>query len=279
MVKTTAFFFESRQSRLYGMTHLPKENVRPLGLVFCHPFGEERIRVHRIYFNLANLLAEEGYPVLRFDYAGYGDSEGDWENVSVEMHLSDINAAVNFLLEKTEIKNLGLFGVRFGATLACVAAEETPAIDYLVLWEPILNVWQYLYEKLRVNLATQVSAYRKVLINRDQLIESIESGGSANIDGYELSNSFYSTGKNIDLLTAPRSFAGNVLIAKIAPNDRSLQSKSELEQLLSLYRNVRKSDLILSKAEPFWDLLRNYLPRCDHLFSQTLAWLNENAKS
>ena len=44
--------------------------------------------------NMGRRLASNGYPVLRFDFMGEGDSEGDFEDGTITTRLDDINCAV-----------------------------------------------------------------------------------------------------------------------------------------------------------------------------------------
>ena len=47
-----------------------------MGFVLCPPQGHEAIQFHRALRQLAVLLSDAGFPVLRFDQAGCGDSAG-----------------------------------------------------------------------------------------------------------------------------------------------------------------------------------------------------------
>ena len=46
-------------------------------MVLCYPGGQEYIRSRRAFRQLAIRLSSAGFPVLRFDYHGCGDSSGD----------------------------------------------------------------------------------------------------------------------------------------------------------------------------------------------------------
>ena len=118
-------FFPSEGYRLFGVLHSPvdgkRENTK-VGLVFCDPFAEEKLWAHRIYVNMARYLAENGIWALRFDCMGHGDSEGEFEESTVETRLRDIRNAVRFLKEQSGVDRIGLLGLRFGGTLAAIAA-------------------------------------------------------------------------------------------------------------------------------------------------------------
>jgi alpha/beta superfamily hydrolase len=100
-----------------------------------------------VYVNFARDLANRGYTVLRFDYMGNGDSDGNFEDSSIETNLSDIRCALQVLREKVGFSCwFGVIGLRFGATLAALVAEPEADISRLVLWEPVVNGAQYMQE-------------------------------------------------------------------------------------------------------------------------------------
>jgi pimeloyl-ACP methyl ester carboxylesterase len=86
---------------------------------------------------LANRLAHEGFPVLRFDWFATGDSDGDRGDETFERWRADVGYAVEALRERTGTTRVVLVGVRLGATLAALGAADRGGVDGCVLWEPI----------------------------------------------------------------------------------------------------------------------------------------------
>jgi len=71
-------YFGLADRPLFGWFHPPAASLqRPMGVVLCNPIGEDMVRAHRPYRHLAETLAAAGFPVLRFDFDGTGDSSGD----------------------------------------------------------------------------------------------------------------------------------------------------------------------------------------------------------
>ena len=212
----TAFFFKNNTQNIFSVLHTPKETSSKVGWVLCHPFAEEKLWSHRVFVSLARFLSKRGCFVLRFDYRGHGDSDGEFQDISLDDQLSDIYKAVDTLTDKyPDINEIGLIGLRYGATLASIAAESNKKIKNLVLWDPILNLEDYLQELLRVNLTTQMVLHGKIISNRDELTKQILSGESVNIDGYEISKSLYQSAKNINLNQLKKNFPVNVKLSKL----------------------------------------------------------------
>jgi pimeloyl-ACP methyl ester carboxylesterase len=118
-------------------------SARGCGVLICPPIAHEHIRAHRALRFLAVQLAREGFDVLRFDYFAVGDSAGESEEAQVALWQADVGAAAEELHALAGTETLAVVGVRFGATLAATA-KGLPAVDHLVLWDPILDGRHYL---------------------------------------------------------------------------------------------------------------------------------------
>jgi uncharacterized protein len=143
------FFFGSSHEQLFGCYHSPPEGpTRGTAVVLCYPFGQEYIRSHRSFVQLATRLALRGFGVLRFDYFGSGDSAGDSGAGNVARWVSDIESAVAEVTRRAATSAIVLVGLRLGALLAVQHACRRGPVDGLVLWDPLSSGLDYL-EDLR----------------------------------------------------------------------------------------------------------------------------------
>lgn len=141
------YFFGTSERPLYGVHHPPRAREgMPRGVVLCYPFGQEYMRAHRAFRQLANLLSRQGCHVLRFDYSGTGDSGGMGAEARVGEWVEDVGQAVEELKEATGLRRVSLVGLRLGAALAAAAAAGRADIEHLVLWDPVLEGADYLAE-------------------------------------------------------------------------------------------------------------------------------------
>jgi exosortase A-associated hydrolase 2 len=263
------FYFPNNNYNLFGVLHLPGTNPVTDGFVFCHPFAEEKLWTHRVFVSFARELTKLGYAVLRFDYMGHGDSDGEFEESTVDSRLADINCAINQL--KSEIPSLqeiGLLGLRFGATLAGLVAGQRDDIGKLILWEPVVDGSRYMIEVLRTNLTTQLAVFGRVTQKREKLIEQMKSGETVNVDGYEISYDLFEQGSKIELLDNALGFNGDTLIVQLGKEGQ--MPREELKNLCIAYVNC---DLQLANEEPFWREIKRYYGRADDLYQVTNNWL------
>ena len=130
----------------------PRLRPRGAAVLLCNPFGEEAVRAHRAYRVLARRLDEAGYPTMRFDYAGTGDSSGEAGEHGIADWLADIAAAADALRAESGQSRIVVVGLRLGATLAALAAQRgllRPA--HLLLWDPVVDGAAYLRDLERAH--------------------------------------------------------------------------------------------------------------------------------
>jgi pimeloyl-ACP methyl ester carboxylesterase len=146
---------------LFSCYHGPAGVARDLGVVLCKPFGYEMLCAHRAIRHLAERLAGAGFPTVRLDVDGTGDSSGtDTDPDRFSAWLSSIEAAVHSL-ERNGLRRIALIGIRFGALLAAEYAKRQP-VDTLVLVAPPASGRAYLrelraFQALRVGLTPQTT--------------------------------------------------------------------------------------------------------------------------
>lgn len=267
------FFFANGNYELFGILHKPIDRHLKGGYVFCHPFAEEKLWAHRIYVNFARELTKAGYAVLRFDYAGHGDSDGDFRNANIELWNSDILCAIEKLKQlEPEIDKIGLLGLRLGATMACIAAKNNDLIDNLILWEPVVDGNKYMQEILRINLTTQLAVFGKIVNNRETLVENMKAGELVNIDGYDVNFQLYKQISELNLLTEKSVTDLKCLITQLGkPNQKARKDIDELRQMFS------SSSFEMVTEEPFWREIKQFYNSAPNLFKTTLTWLKANA--
>lgn len=147
-----SFHSGHRGHRIYCSLHRPGTRlVRGTGVVLCNPLGHEYYRAHRSYVKLATQLAQLGFPVMRFDYTGSGDSEGERVHERLDSWLNEISTAAGLLRESEPVVRIALGGIRFGATLAWLAASRIKSANTLLLWDPALDGERHIADLQRLH--------------------------------------------------------------------------------------------------------------------------------
>jgi exosortase A-associated hydrolase 2 len=265
----TPLFFASGGADLFGVLHEPEVATDRPAFVFCHPFGEEKLWTHRPFVAFARELATIGYPVLRFDYRGNGDSDGTFEESTLDTMIADAEAAIAHARHVTKRSAISLLGLRFGATIASLVAERQPDVRDLVLWAPIVDGARYMQELLRINLTTQMSSYKKIVHDRAALVAQMEAGATVNVDGYDMALPLYKQCSAVRLAAEPKTLTGRCLAVQI---DRTPEAKAapELSELVARYA---RGTLVCAQEEPFWKEITRYYGTAASVGAATLDWL------
>ncbi len=129
-----AFIFTCEGCRLVAILHSGSTGARQ-GILFVVGGPQYRVGSHRQFRLLAGKLASNGYPVLRFDNRGMGDSEGDQR--TFEDIEADIRAALDaFFSQSPGLENVVIFGLCDAASAALLYAHADHRVCGLILVNP-----------------------------------------------------------------------------------------------------------------------------------------------
>jgi pimeloyl-ACP methyl ester carboxylesterase len=135
-----------------GWLNMPQTGeASRVGVVIFGAYGVEDLSTRQSLAVLAERLAKNGHPVLRFDLPGTGDSLGDWcDSGQLSAWVSAGRAAVDALRDWSGVAAVSLVGLRLGGMVATLVAKELLESDSpvqgLALLGPVLQGRQYIRE-------------------------------------------------------------------------------------------------------------------------------------
>ena len=131
----TPIVFDCGGSSLVGILHLPPAQREQVGVLVVVGGPQYRVGSHRQFTLMARGLAAAGYPTLRFDYRGMGDSGG--EPRSFEAVHEDIRAAIDqFMRAVPGMSSVVLWGLCDAASAVLMYCGDDPRVVGLVLANP-----------------------------------------------------------------------------------------------------------------------------------------------
>ncbi len=189
--------FTSHGQKIYGMLHLPDGEKKHPAVIMYHGFTGQRVEPHRLFVKTARRLMAEGMAVLRFDFRGSGESEGDFRDMTISGEIDDALTAIDFMRQQPEVdaNRLGLVGLSMGGCVAASVVGRTPRIKTLVLWAAIAQVAELFPRGVG---AERVAEWRRV--------------GELDFGGMVLGKGFLDDLPNIDPLRDLPQFKGTSLI-------------------------------------------------------------------
>jgi len=134
--------------KLFGILHRPADvPERKVGVIFLSPGVKSRVAPHRLYVKMTESLLRQGYPVLRFDFFGLGDSEGElpekelvglYAAVQDGRYIDDTLCAMDWMEQRLGLQKFVLAGLCGGAlTGLLAAAKDSRARGVLGLGLPV----------------------------------------------------------------------------------------------------------------------------------------------
>jgi len=102
-------------------------------------FADTAVGPHNLHVQLATRLAQAGYAVLRFDYRGLGESDGDFRTFTLKSGMEDVKGALDALhaMEGIDKERTGVVGFSLGGAYAAELAALSPQVRALGLLAPI----------------------------------------------------------------------------------------------------------------------------------------------
>ncbi|MDT0607127.1 bifunctional alpha/beta hydrolase/OsmC family protein [Croceitalea rosinachiae] len=111
---------------LIGRLELPADRTAHNYALFAHCFTcTKNLSAVK---NISKALTSNGFAVLRFDFTGLGESDGDFSDTNFSGNVADLVAAANFLKENYEPPSL-LIGHSLGGAAVIFAATEIASVD------------------------------------------------------------------------------------------------------------------------------------------------------
>jgi uncharacterized protein len=261
-------FFFGLIGGLFGCLHKPQTNRnRDLGVILCYPMGHEHVLSHRAYRQLAHRLSLTGFPTLRFDYFGCGDSLGDFIEANIAQWVIDIESVIREIRQRCGLERICLIGCRLGATLSLLAGVKCGGLEAMVLWDPTVIGADYL-QQLK-------TAHRRMLHSSHVMPRNSETSETANeLLGFHISDALHSDLQELTLLNVNKSPANSILLIESNPQESAKQL------LISLKKTGAVVDHQVVPCAMVWDWTENpskvLVPI--QILNSIVAWLEKGCQ-
>lgn len=125
-MKTTRLKFTNQQGlELSARLEKPVDTHPKAYVLFAHCFTcNKNLTAIR---NISRSLTSAGFAVLRFDFTGLGESEGDFADTNFSSNVSDLVDAANFLKENYDAPSV-LVGHSLGGAAVLLAAKHIESV-------------------------------------------------------------------------------------------------------------------------------------------------------
>lgn len=105
-------------------------------VLMLHGFASQKDEVGDMYKRLARALAERGYASLRIDFAGSGDSQQPYLDLTYPGMVADARAALDWLIARPETidSRIGVQGFSLGSMVGATVVGSDPRVMGFASW-------------------------------------------------------------------------------------------------------------------------------------------------
>ncbi|MBW5445698.1 alpha/beta fold hydrolase [Cohnella sp. CFH 77786] len=222
-------------------------------VVICHGFVGSRMGVDRLFVLAGREFARQGSLVIRFDFAGCGESEGIYGEHGLDSMIAQTRSVLDYGLglDCVDPLRVTLIGHSLGGAAALLTATRDKRVKSLALWSPVGHPFSDITR----------------IVGREVYNEAVKRG-RADYLGYTLIPAFFDSLQLHQPFQEAPKFLGDVFIAHgtgddIIPADYSFLlektfwlrgegrcDKNILFQADHTYsRGIHKAELFRSTAE------------------------------
>lgn len=190
---------QSRGLTLRGTLHIPDGASGKVPIVcLFHGFTADRMESHFIFVKLSRILEAKGIASVRFDFAGSGESDGDFIDMTISHELEEAHDILDYAksLDFVDTDKIGVLGLSMGGAVASMlAGTRKDDIHCLCLWAPAGNMGE--------------------LVTRGHSegdIDSLRKSGYWDLGGLLLGAGFLDDVSSLDIYGKAAAYNKNVLI-------------------------------------------------------------------
>ncbi|WP_426357251.1 alpha/beta fold hydrolase [Pseudocolwellia sp. HL-MZ19] len=175
--------FTSGGNQLSGLLETPESDIKFYAL-FAHCFtcGKDVAAASRI----SRALTAKGIAVLRFDFTGLGNSDGDFANTNFSSNIQDLIAAADFLRKEYSAPKLLIGHSLGGAAVLGVAQKVEESVAVVTIGAPsdaahVAHNFEAHIDDIEANGEAEVNLAGRSFKIQKQFLDDIKSYGNSHI--------------------------------------------------------------------------------------------------
>lgn len=193
------FEIKNKKNRtLRGIINRPEIESKVPCIIFCHGFMGNKVGHNFMFVKIARILEKLGVASIRFDFAGSGESDGDFKYVTISEEAEDCSVILKFSnsLDYIDKTNINILGFSMGGAIAVITASNySGMIKNSILISPAFNMYDIFVNEIK----------------GDRLYEFLNKG-YINFENNELDKKAIEDASDYNFFNYLKNINGNVLI-------------------------------------------------------------------
>ena len=238
-------FTNKKGQQLAGRLELPMDRKPHNYAIFAHCFTCTKNLM--AVKNVGRALTNAGFGVLRFDFTGLGESEGDFENTNFSGNVNDLVEAAEFL-ERDYMAPTLLVGHSLGGAAAIFAAEKIESIQAVAVINSPSDPSHVMH--LLKESKAEINERGKAKVNLGGIDFTIKKQFLDDLKNKPLTQIVKTFGKAILILHSPQDKTVEIKnaeeIYKAAHHPKSFVSLDGVDHLLSKKEDSRYVGMVIA---------------------------------
>lgn len=160
--------------KIRGIINKPDGHGKFPCLVYCHGFTGDKLETHAIFVKIARMLEKQNVVSVRFDFTGSGESDGEFQDMSMTTEIEDCKEVLKFCsgLNFVDENNINILGFSMGGAIAIVnSVINSNLIKNTILISPAVYMYGLIISQIK-----------------GERLSKLLQDGVVNFDGYLLSD-------------------------------------------------------------------------------------------
>lgn len=189
-----------RGMKIRGTAHIPDQENKtfPAVVLFHGLTGSRNGNRQLLFVKICRALEKRGIASFRFDFLGSGESDGNFEEMTVSKEIEEANSILDFVQSHPSIdsENISLLGYSLGGVIASVIAGNRP------------------HDIKKVTLLSPAGNFHEMDVMKplEQFFLAYPNAGVLEVDGYLFGRDFVVNALQKNVYVEAKSFQGDVLL-------------------------------------------------------------------
>lgn len=135
-------WIESSGRRLSAMVHQPQGVQHHPVVIMCHGFTGEKVGGGQFNLHIANAMEAAGFAVIRFEYAGSGESEGEFAvDTTITSWKNDLHEVIRWAKNQSVFQDVPVFllGHSLGGCIVLLHEDTEQPIAGRIALAPVIH--------------------------------------------------------------------------------------------------------------------------------------------
>ncbi|HHW61154.1 MAG TPA: alpha/beta hydrolase [Syntrophomonadaceae bacterium] len=155
-------------------------------MIISHGFRGAKENAGRIFI-FAEQLNKLGITVLAFDFAGSGESEGRFEEMTLSRQAEDLHSVIDFIIAREGPKPILLLGRSFGGSTTLLTASQRSDISGCIFWSTPVHLVPT-FSSMMYDAYTQLKNGHTIVIQDDGGEFTLQPGFAQDLEEISLTS-------------------------------------------------------------------------------------------